>query len=275
MRILRCFLLFSLLLSVPVISSAGDVQVLCEPGLRVYLDGKDAGTSSAKEDGLFLPGVAVGGHVIRVEKVGFAPQSFKVEAEKLPIEVKVGAFSPLPAAAPPQPAPAKPEVVQMAGRLTVTSAPQNCTFEVDSQPEAKDVPVLRIDAVSPGQHTVAFSKPGFERLTGVVNVPPGGDVSVRGDLLAGRIETASEGEGSLRVFSTPEICSVQIVGKTHDKTTTVLNVTHLPAGEHRMVVTWRGRQMASNVLITAGHRTVVTVSFIRGDEPFVVSYEPE
>jgi hypothetical protein len=275
MRFLRWFLFFSLLLSVPAVSFAGDVQVLCEPGLRVYLDGKVAGTSSAKEDGLFLPGVAVGGHVVRVEKDGFAPQSFKVEVEKLPIEVKVGAFSPLAAAAPPEPAPAQPEVVQMAGRLTVTSAPQNCTFEVDGRPEAKDVPVLRIDALSPGQHTVAFSKPGFERLTGVVNVPPGGEISVRGDLLAGKLETVNEGQGSLRVLSTPEVCSVQILGKTHDKTGTVLNVTHLPAGEHRMVINWRGRQMASDVLITAGRRTVVTVSFIRGDEPFVVSYEPE
>jgi PEGA domain len=274
MRFLRWFLLFSLLLSVPVLSSAGDVQILCEPGLRVYLDGKVAGTSSTKEDGLFLPGVAVGGHVIRVEKDGFAPQSFKVEVEKLPIEVKVGAFSPLPPASP-EKAPAPPAEVPMAGRLTVTSAPQNCTFEVDGKPEAKDVPVLRVDALPPGPHTVAFSKPGFERLTGVVNVPPGGEISVRGDLLAGKLETEATGKGSLRVFSTPEICSVQILGKTHDKTASVLNVTHLPAGEHRMVVTWRGRQMAGNVLITAGRRTVVTVSFIRGDEPFVVSYEPE
>ncbi|OYV97665.1 MAG: hypothetical protein B7Z68_02940 [Acidobacteria bacterium 21-70-11] len=273
MRYVRWFMVL-LLTSIPVVSFAGDVQVLCPPALRVYLDGKAVGASSAKEDGLFLADVKEGSHVIRVERDGFLPQSFKVEVEKVPIEVKVGEFSPAPQA--PHESPAAPaEVVPTAGSLIVTSAPQNCAFEVDGKAESKSVPLLRIYDLAPGPHTVSFSKPGFGPLSGVVTIPPGGEVSVRGDLLAGKLETASEGEGSLRVFSTPEICSVQIVGKTHDKTTTVLNVTHLPAGEHRMVVNWRGRQMSSNILITARHRTVVTVSFIRGDEPFVVKYEPE
>ncbi len=273
MRYVRWFLVL-LLTSVPVVSFAGDVQVLCPPALRVYLDGKAVGTSSAKEDGLFLGDVKEGSHVVRVERDGFVPQSFKVEVEKVPVEVKVGEFSPAPQA--PHESPAVPaEVVQTAGNLIVTSAPQNCVVEVDGKAESKSVPLLRIGDLAPGQHTIAFSKTGYDRLSSVVAIPPGGEVSVRGDLLAGKIETASEGEGSLRVFSMPEVCSVQILGKTHDKTTTVLNVTHLPAGEHRLVVTWRGRQMASNVQITAGHRTVVTVSFIRGDEPFVVAYERE
>jgi hypothetical protein len=263
-----------LLTSIPVASFAGDVQILCAPALRVYLDGKAVGMSSAKEDGLFLTNVKEGSHVIRVEKDGCVPQSFKVEVEKVPVEVKVGEFSPAPSA--PHESPAAPaKVVQTVGNLIVTSAPQNCVVEVDGKAETKNVPLLRIDGLAPGRHTVAFSKPGFDRLSNIITIPPGADVAVRGDLLVGKIETVNEGQGSLRVFSTPEICSVQILGKTHDKTTTVLNVTHLPAGEHRMVVNWRGREMASNVLITAGHRTVVTVSFIRGDEPFVVTYEPE
>ncbi len=273
MRFLR-WLSLLLLACVPAISFAGDVQVLCEPALRVYLDGKPVGTSSAKEDGLFLANVVEGEHVIRIEKDGFVPQSFQVQVEKIPIEVKVGALAPEPPA--PRESPAGPaKVVQVAGNLIVTSAPQNCVVEVDGKAESKSVPLLRIDGLAPGQHTVAFSKPGFDRVSGVVTIPPGGDVSVRGDLLARKIETVNEGQGALRVFSTPEVCSVEILGKTHDKTGTVLNVTHLAAGEHRMVVNWRGREMSSNVLITAGHRTVVTVSFIRGEEPFVVSYEPE
>ena len=78
MRSLR-WLCFLLVMSVPATSFAGDIQVLCEPGLRVYLDGKLAGTSSAKEDGLFLPALPEGAHIVRVEKDGFVPQSFRVQ----------------------------------------------------------------------------------------------------------------------------------------------------------------------------------------------------
>ena len=273
MRYLRSFSLL-LLAIVPAISFAGDVQVLCEPAVRVYLDDKPVGMSSAKEDGLFLANVAEGKHVIRIEKDGFVPQSFQVQVERIPIEIRVGAFSPNPPTPRESPA-ALARVVQVTGSLTVASAPQNCVVEVDGKAESKSVPLLRIEGLAPGRYTIAFSKPGYDRLSGVVTIPPGAEVGVRGDLLAGKIDTVNKGQGALRVFSTPEVCSVEILGKAHDKTGTVLNVTHLPAGEHRMVVTWRGRQMASNILITAGHRTVVTVSFIRGDEPFVVSYELE
>jgi len=60
------------------ISLAGDIQVICEPGLRIYLDDKLAGTSSAKEDGFFLADVRNGSHIIRVEKEGYVPQAFEV-----------------------------------------------------------------------------------------------------------------------------------------------------------------------------------------------------
>ncbi len=71
---------------------AGDIQVTCEPALKVYLDGKLAGTSTVTDDGLFLSAVAAGVHVVRVEKAGFAPQSFEVKVDSLPVEVKVGEF---------------------------------------------------------------------------------------------------------------------------------------------------------------------------------------
>lgn len=82
------------MLGVPRISFAGDIQVACGLDLRVYLDGTLVGTSSVKDDGLFLAGVPEGAHVIRVEKAGFVPQTFQVEVRKLPIEVKVEEFSP-------------------------------------------------------------------------------------------------------------------------------------------------------------------------------------
>ena len=38
-------------MSVAVVSFAGDIQVFCSPGLRIYLDGEFMGTSSVKETG--------------------------------------------------------------------------------------------------------------------------------------------------------------------------------------------------------------------------------
>jgi hypothetical protein len=100
-------------------------------------------------------------------------------------------------------------------------------------------------------------------------------MTVRGDLLAGKVEIVHQGKGSLRVISTPEFCTVHILGMTREKIHPRLNLSYLPAGEHRMIVSWKGHDLATNVLIKDRQRTIVTVSFAKGDVPFVVAYEPE
>jgi len=262
-----------LLVGVSAVSAAGDIQVSCEPGLRVYLDGRLVGTSSAKDDGLFLAGVPEGKHTVRLEKDGFAPQVFAVEVGKLPFEVKAQEFSPA--------APARPdreestaEIKRAAGEVLVTSAPQACVVEIDGKTEIKSTPLLRIPDLAPGEHRISFSKPGYDPVSGVFTVRPGAEITVRGDLKAGKVETVSGGKGSLRVISTPEHCAIQFLGKTREKTRARLNISFVPAGEHQIVVEWGGRRLSTTILITNGYRTVVTVSFLKGDEPFVVSYQP-
>jgi hypothetical protein len=259
---------------VPALSFAGDIQVACEPGLRVYLDGTFVGTSSSKEDGLFLADVPGGAHVIRVEKDGFVPQSFRVEVETLPIEVKVKGFSPEPPTrhdAEISSATAK----QPVGKLLVTSAPQDCIVEIDGREQNKSVPLLLIEGLAAGEHPISFSKTGYDRVSGVVRIQPGVEVTIRGDLKAGKVETVYEGHGSLRVISTPQHCMVRFLGKTSEKTGGRLNISHIPAGEHRIVVSWKNLEVSGEILIAKGYRTVVEVSFMKGDKPFVVSYEPE
>jgi hypothetical protein len=273
MKCLR-WLCLVVLASVPVMSFAGDIQVSCEPALRVYLDGKLVGTSSAKEDGLFLANVPEGTHVIRVEKEGFAPQIFQVKVPKLPIEVKVGEFSPEPQARP-QREPGGAKVEQQVGDLLVTSVPQNCVVEIDGKAEDKSIPLLRIGGLAEGEHEISFSKAGYDRVSGVVRILPGAEVTVRGDLAAGRLETIHEGQGSLRVVSTPEHCTVLFLGKAREKTRARLNLSYIPAGEHPIVVEWKGRRLSTNILIAKGQRTILVVSFMKGDPPFVVSYQPE
>jgi len=253
---------------------ASDIQVTCEPGLRIYLDAALKGTSTAKEDGLFLANVPEGPHTIRVEKDGFEPQVFQVQVPALPIQVKVEPFPPQPPVGQ-EGVTGAPEVKQATESLLVTSAPQNCVVEIDGRSHIKDAPQLLLDGLAAGEHTVTFSKPGYERISAVVRIQPGAEFTVRGDLIAGRVEVIHEGKGSLRVISTPEHCSVRILGVTRDKIHARLNLSYLPAGEHRMVVAWKNRTLSTNVFIKDRQRTIVTVSFMKGDRPFVVSYEPE
>jgi len=260
------------------VALAGDVQVVCEPGLKVFLDGKLAGTSVAKDEGLFLAGVPVGAHVVRVEKTGFVAQSLNVIVEKIPLEVKVGEFVPEPAAAPERPAESAMVAVKApptSGTLLVTSAPQNCIVDLDGKSELKTVPLLMLQGLAEGVHTITFSKSGYPTVTGTVRVEPGADVTVRGDLITGKVETVVEGMGSMKVTSTPTVCKVWLLGKTYDKTQGVLRVSHLAAGAHKLVVIWKEHELSTTLVIAKGQRALVDVSFIRSEQPFTVTYEPE
>jgi hypothetical protein len=253
---------------------AADIQVACEPGLRVFLDGTLVGTSSAKEDGLSIAGVSEGRHVVRVEKDRFVPQRFEVQVGKLPVEVKVAAFVPVPPGAHESEG-AAAAVARPGGNLVVISVPQNCDVEIDGKTELKTIPVLRIEGLTVGDHTVSFSRPGYEPISKSVWIGPGTEVTVRGDLKAGKVELVFEGMGSLRVMSTPNHIALRFLGKTYDKTDAKLNVSHIPSGKHRLVASWGGRELSSDVLILANQRTVVTVSFTESAEPFAVSYQPQ
>jgi hypothetical protein len=260
-------------MSAALVSSAGDIQVSCAPGLQVFLDGKLMGTSNAKEDGLFLTNIAVGAHTIRVEKDGFVPQNIQIDISNRPIEVRVGQLSPAPSIRyMKEPEPEK--VKQLYGELVVTSAPQNCVVEIDGASESKIEPQLSIGRIAAGEHTISFSKPGYETITGKIDVPSGAEVTVRGDLFAGKIEVVHEGRGSLQVISNPQRCTIRFRGKIEDKIHSNFNLTQIPAGEYPIVFEIRGRKLSRNVLILDGQRTVLEVNFVKGQKPFVVSYQP-
>jgi hypothetical protein len=268
----RFFLLF--VMSTAAVSFAGDIQVLCEPDLQVYLDDKLVGLSKQKQDGLFLANVGEGTHTIRIEKDGFEPRNYQVEVGSSPIEVRVEELEPVAVVRSGEES-GTTRILESTASLVVTSAPQNCTVEIDGKVETKNIPEMTVGGLAAGEHRISFSKPGYDRISGVVELLPGAEVMVRGDLIAGRVETSHMGEGSLRVISTPERCAVRILGKTKQKTSGILNISHLPAGEHRLVVSRGGMKLSRKVAILGGHRTIVEVSFLKEEEPFVVSYEPE
>jgi hypothetical protein len=256
------------------VAAAGDIQVLCEPGLRVYLDGELAGISSRLDDGAYLTDIPRGLHIVRVEKDGFEPQSFEVLVGQAPIEVTVGVFeaAPTPDAAAGA-ANARPALA--VGTLIVTSAPQNCVVEVSGTPHTKTTPQLVISGVAAGKHTLRFTKPGYDPVTKVVEMQGGATIAVHGNLKAAEVVAVHEGWGSLRVISKPARCTVRFLGKTSEKTSLNLNQSHIPAGEHPIIVSIPGRELSTKILVLGEQVTIVRVSFLPGDDPFVISHEPD
>ncbi len=256
--------------AVTAVSSAGGIQVSAEPGLQIYFDGELMGTTSAREDGLFLSNVKRGRHSIRVEKAGFQPQSFEVDVINRPIEVEVGKFIPVIAAVPASPHAVAP-AIQEVGSLVVTSAPQNITVEIDGRVEKKTSPQLSIGGIPVGEHTISFRKDGFDTVTSMITIEPGAENTVHGDLKASKVEVVHHGMGSLRVISKPMKCTIWFRDEIHDKAYDRFNLTKIPAGEYPMMVMIQGRKLTTTVLIVDGQRTTVEVSFIKGDDPFVIT----
>jgi PEGA domain len=56
----------------------GNLHVSFSPGLRVYVDNKFVGVTTAEQAGLLLPALVVGEHQVRVEKAGFQSKRFVV-----------------------------------------------------------------------------------------------------------------------------------------------------------------------------------------------------
>ena len=77
--------------------------------------------------------------------------------------------------------------------------------------------------------------------------------------------------GSLQVRSKPVRCTIWFRDEIHDKAYDRFNLTKIPAGEYPMMVMIPGRKLTTTVLIVDGQRTTVEVSFMKGDDPFVIT----
>ncbi|MBW2610411.1 MAG: DUF1566 domain-containing protein [Deltaproteobacteria bacterium] len=90
-KFLFLFLIFLFIYSPNLQAQGGDLQITCEPGLRIYLDGKFVGKSNFKDDGKYLSNLEPGTHTIRVEKLGFLSKEYEINiADGKISEIKVG-----------------------------------------------------------------------------------------------------------------------------------------------------------------------------------------
>jgi hypothetical protein len=78
------FIIFSLCLIwfAPIILYAqgkGHVQIRCEPGLKIFLDGNFHGTSNESLEGFIIEDIIPGQHILKVVKKGYVPKKRKIE----------------------------------------------------------------------------------------------------------------------------------------------------------------------------------------------------
>jgi hypothetical protein len=286
------WLVAALVIAVAAPLHAADIEVRCEPGLRIFVDGELAGVSTAEDDGLHVADIAEGVHLLRIEKEGFLSQTFTVDMRDTDLQVEVGAFHPLPPrGAEETPTPGAVDQDAGTGSLMILTAPQSCVVTIDGTPHTKDVPRLKLDDITAGDHAIAFSAPGQQQISGKVAVEKGQELTVRANLNLGEIkvvrngkaevvkerqaDVAPWGRGSVRFYSEPRVCTINFSGKVIEKATPVVNRSFIPAGDYSVVASHGGREVSGTITIKRNQRAVVTISLADPLNPFTVTYEPE
>lgn len=180
------FLFCLCFISTDLLAQGGDLQISCEPGLRIYLDGKFVGKSTVEEDGKYLSNLSQGTHAIRIEKSGFKPVLFTVNIKEGDIiEKKIGKLIPgiketdLGESD-------QSTITQAVGTLIIGSAPITCKFKLLGITYDKDVPKKKLEGVPVGTHPIRFER-GGKILTYSVQIKEGQIKEIKADFLSGRV----------------------------------------------------------------------------------------
>lgn len=184
------------LLAPPVAAQGtGHIQVTCEPGVQVFLNGTLQGITSAEVGGLILQEVAAGTHTLKVIKPGFNPQeaAVQVTAGKV-FEFRVRPFTPKVEITERGQA-VQQQVVLQVGKLLVQSLPVACAIRIpdlalessktSDEWEAAQVPV--------GQYTAVFQALG-KSLTNTFAVTEGQTTHLFVNFVEGKVQDRSAEE---------------------------------------------------------------------------------
>lgn len=149
-----------LFFSTVLFARGGDIQITCEPGLRIYLDEVFVGKSKKKEDGMYLSDIKPGRHTVRIEKTDFEPKEFicHIQEGKV-IEIKVGKLEPAMKVI------RRGESVTgnlrlQVGNLKVFSAPMRCEIQFRGKTYKKEEGEIEFKNVPTGKHLIRFTRTG-------------------------------------------------------------------------------------------------------------------
>lgn len=165
------------------------LQVICEPGVEIFLNGESAGRSNWKDSGLHLK-ITPGNYTVQARKAGYASQTKEVSLRKSDVEVWSPApFAPLPGSTE---ATLGEEASSMNpyGSLTVYSHPTECTVTLVASPQSKASWLKSgvkwtAKKLPAGKYTVKATRQG-KTLSYDIMIPAAGSVEVIFDFRKGK-----------------------------------------------------------------------------------------
>ncbi|HEY6010820.1 MAG TPA: PEGA domain-containing protein [Nitrospirota bacterium] len=173
----------------PAFAGMGDLQVTCEPGLRVFVDNVFKGISNESEGGLFISDLPPGPHTVKVIKKGLQPFEKAIMVKEFVAVEVVAKFSAAPEKVVPLP-PERGEVAAPTGALALRSAPMGASVSIDGEKKTGKTD-LRIENVKAGRHEISFQRDN-QNLSGAFVVEPDKTLELKADFKNGMIVNISE-----------------------------------------------------------------------------------
>ncbi len=187
-----------LLLLIVAPAAAEDLQVVAEPGLKVWLNGRYRGVTTLDEGGRFFEGLPPGHFVVKVEKSGRPPQIREGSLRRGSTAIVEFSF---PDNAPP--------VVAATASLRVRAAPASppATVLIDGE-EVGRTPVT-LGGLPPGSHALELRRRG-QVLRSRVKLDAGRRGQVKGHFLHKKVVDETAGGGVVEADRGPVLTSDQL-----------------------------------------------------------------
>jgi len=218
------------------------INVSSKPaGAKVLLDGLAKGFTP-----LSLNGIASGIHILEIEYTGYTSWKSTIDVPETGIkEISVN-LTPTAACAP--------------GWITVFSSPGNARVTLDGNYVGRTTSdqSLNLDAVTPGEHSIALELTGYIPYSTQVMVEQNLVSLVNATLIPVSGQVAN---GALAVTSDPAGATIYVDNKSIG--ITPLTVNDIAAGDHQVTIHQDGySDYSASILVTAGTTRIVSATLL-------------
>ncbi|MBI4843838.1 MAG: SUMF1/EgtB/PvdO family nonheme iron enzyme [Nitrospirae bacterium] len=171
-------------------AATGDLQVTCEPDVRIFIDNVFKGITNADDNGLFIEGLAPGGHTLKAVKTNYTPiiKDIYITTNKA-VEVVIR-FDELQEKSK-KISPEVSDSLAQVGRLALRSVPRGAVVFIDGS--NKGTTDIEIDNVKVGRHNISFER-GGQKLSGIFILSEGGVLKLKAHFKEKKIINISEQE---------------------------------------------------------------------------------